>query len=220
MVAAEHINHIIPYLSPDDSVQKAINWMEEYKVNHLPVINKKQYLGLLAENTILDIEEVSTKIENIQLSLIDIHLLENNHVYDAIHLLNKYQISILPILNKDLEYVGLITITDLIQTLANITSFKNIGAIIVLKVADYNYSLHEISRIIETNGIKILSSHIEESNDPNFLEVTLKLNTKSIDAVISSFERYSYHILATFHRDISNDSDEDKLNHFFKFLNI
>lgn len=220
MVAAEHINHIIPYLSPNDSVQKAIHWMEEYKVSHLPVINNNKYLGILAENTILDIGDLSTKIEDIQLSLVNIHLLEDNHVYDAIHLLDKYQIGILPILNRNLEYLGLITIADIIETLANITSFKNIGAIIILKVADYNYSLHEISRIVETNGIKVLSSHIEESNEPNFLEVTLKLNTKAIDAVVSSFERYSYNIVATFHRDISNDSDEDKLNHFFKFLNI
>lgn len=220
MIAAEHINEFIPYLSPNDSVQKAIDWMEEYKLQHLPVVDEKKCLGLLAENTIFEAYDFSAKINTFPLVCENVGLFLNNHVYDAIHLFHKHEISLVPIVNKKLEYVGVISIYDIINSLSDISSFKNIGAIVVLKIRDYNYSLHEISRIVESNNVKILSSHIQESSEVNFIEVTLKLNTKSIDAVVASFERYCYNIIAIFHRDISSDSDEDKLDHFFKFLNI
>ena len=65
MLASEHINTLLPYLSPNDSVEKAINWMEEYKMQHLPVVENEQYIGLLAENTIFEAYDFSEKIENL-----------------------------------------------------------------------------------------------------------------------------------------------------------
>lgn len=220
MLASEHINSILPYLSPTDSVQKAIHWMEEYKLHHLPVINDNQYLGLISESILFEAYDFSTEIQNFQLSCSDVTLNINHHVYDAIYLFNKHDISIIPVLDKKNQYVGAITIYNVIDSLSEIAAFKNIGAIIVLKIREHDYSLNEISRIIESNGAKVLSSYIQESTEKNFLDVTVKLNKKSINSILASFERHSYTILATFHRDISHDANQDKLDHFFKFLNI
>ena len=40
MVAVELVNHMIPPLKPTDDGHKAIVWMEELRMNQLPVIDK------------------------------------------------------------------------------------------------------------------------------------------------------------------------------------
>ncbi len=220
MLASEHINPILPYLSPTDSVQKAINWMEEYKLYHLPVIENDQYLGLISENVLFEAYDFSAEIKNFQLSYSDIALSIDAYAYDTVYLFNKYDIDLIPVLDKKKQYTGAISIYNIIDSLSEITAFKNIGAIIVLKVREHDYSLNEISQIIESNGAKILSSYIKENTKNHFLDVVIKLNKKSINAILASFERHSYTVSATFHQEIPHDTNQDKLDHFFKFLNI
>jgi acetoin utilization protein AcuB len=46
MTAKELINPMIPPLKPTDLLQKALDWMDEFKVNMLPVVDKGSFLGL------------------------------------------------------------------------------------------------------------------------------------------------------------------------------
>ena len=55
MRAIELITDIIPPLVHNDTGEKALIWMEEFKVSHLPVLKNGEFVGLLSESDVLDI---------------------------------------------------------------------------------------------------------------------------------------------------------------------
>ena len=55
MLAAELISNSIPPLKTSDSVQKSLERMTEFKLSHLPIVNETQFLGLLAEDELIEV---------------------------------------------------------------------------------------------------------------------------------------------------------------------
>jgi acetoin utilization protein AcuB len=68
------------------------------------------------------------------------------------------------------------------------------GGIIVLEMIERDYSLSQIAMIVESNNIKIMSMYITSPADSARLEVTLKVNTTDLLALIRTFERYNYEV--------------------------
>jgi len=54
MRAIELITDEIPPLTHTDSGEKALRWMDEFKVSHLPVLKNGNFVGVLSESDILD----------------------------------------------------------------------------------------------------------------------------------------------------------------------
>jgi len=84
-----------------------------------------------------------------------------------------------------------------------------------------NYSLSEISRIVESNDIKILSCFLDRKPGTNILDVILKLNNDELSPLIQAFMRYDYHVKAVY-MDQSEIGDiyKDRFDQFMKFMNI
>jgi acetoin utilization protein AcuB len=95
------------------------------------------------------------------------------------------------------------------------------GGIIVLEIIERDYSLSQISQIIEGNNIKVLSMYITSSPASTKLEITLKVNTGDLQSVIRTFERYNYDVKTWV-------TDNDSMDRFYserfdllmKYLNI
>jgi hypothetical protein len=80
--------------------------------------------------------------------------------------------------------------------------------------------MSEIAQIVETNNRKILNSFVNTFNDSTKIEVTLKLNTVDIEAVIQTFARYDYQVKATYTIADLNDNLSDRYNSLMNYLNI
>ena len=58
MIAGELISNIIPPLRTSDTVRKALDRMNEFKVYHLPFVNEAQYLGLVSEEELMEARDM------------------------------------------------------------------------------------------------------------------------------------------------------------------
>ena len=56
MYAKDLIIDEIPPLKVSDSGEKALQWMDEYGVTNLPIVRGLEYLGLISEADLLDME--------------------------------------------------------------------------------------------------------------------------------------------------------------------
>ena len=54
MIAKDIISDVIPLLKTSDTAQTALNWMEIFRVSHLPIVNNVDYLGLISDSDIYD----------------------------------------------------------------------------------------------------------------------------------------------------------------------
>ena len=79
----------------------------------------------------------------------------------------------------------------------------------------------EISRIIESEYGKILSSFVENHpDDPSKLLVTVKLNVESAKNIISALERFGFTISSIYKRETDNEVEQVRLDTLFKYLQI
>lgn len=220
MVASNHLNNEIPEILPTDSAQQALDMMEEFKVAHLPVVFKGQYLGIISETTLLNSYDTFGPISGFQLEHINTYLSPSSYIFDVTQAIVQHQLSIIPIINSQEEFEGVVTLKTLIEAYGNLSSVKSPGSIIevLLKVTDY--SLAEISRIIEVNGSRILSSFIRNyEDDPARIILSLKLDKEQTGAVVATLERHQYNIVAKYLFDTDFDQDAERLQHLFKYLN-
>jgi CBS domain-containing protein len=221
MLAKDLISDIVPALKTSDSGVYALHWMEVCRVSHLPIVNNELFLGLIADNDIYDLNSPEEPLGNHKLSLFSPYVNEDQHVYEVIELVSRMKLTIIPVLDKNKKYLGSITLHDLLQAFAKITSVEKQGSIIVLEMNVNDYSLSEISQIIEGNDAKILSLYVASPADSTKLDVTLKINKTDIDSVIQTFIRYNYTIKASFKEE--GDLDELYQNRYdllMKYLNV
>ncbi len=221
MVAKDLISEVIPSLKTSDLGQTALNWMEVFRVSHLPIVNNQEFLGLISDTDIYDMNQPDEPIGNHALTLYKPYVTTEQHIFEVIGLASRLKLSVVPVLDSKKHYKGVITSSDLIRHIAGISSIDQPGGIIVLEMSERDYSLSQIAQIVEGNNVKVLSLYVTSSPESTRLEVTLKVNTSDLVSIIRTFERYNYDV-KTWVSD--NDSMDrfysERLDQLMKYLNI
>lgn len=221
MVAKDLISEVIPSLKTSDTGQTALNWMEIFRISHLPIVNNQDFLGLISDADIYDINEPDEPVGNHPLTLFKPYVLPETHIFDVIGTASRMNLSVVPVLDEKNHFKGVILVSDIVGYLAKISGLEAPGGIIVIEVLERDYSMAQISQIIESNNARILSSYITSHADSTGLEITLKLNTTSLASIIRTFERYGYEVKTWVTEDDSLDRFySDRFDMFMKYLDI
>jgi CBS domain-containing protein len=220
MTAKELISDIVLPLNSMDSGLVAMHWFDEFRVLHLPVVNESQLLGLISEDDIYAAGTFEEPVWNHQTQLQNISILHSRHIYEAIKIFADYKLTVLPVVDEKGTYLGVITLTELMQSMAKITAVNNPGGILVLETSMINYSMVEVSRIVEENDAKILSLYVSSPDDSTKIELTLKLNKIDIQPILQSFLRYDYTIKASFFESDYFDNLRDRYDLLMTYLNV
>lgn len=221
MVAKDLISEVIPSLKTSDTGQTALNWMEIFRVSHLPIVNNLDFLGLISDTDIYDMNQPEEPIGNHALTLLKPYVTDEQHLFEVIGLASRLKLTIVPVLDEKSHFMGVITTTDLIRYLAGISSMDQQGGIIVLELIERDYSLSQIAQIVEGNNIKVLSMYITSPPESTRLEVTIKVNTNELASVIRTFERYNYDVKTWVTSDDSMDKFySERFDLLMKYMNI
>src|SRR5688572_20678468 len=191
----------IPSLKFTDTVKKAVSWMEEFHVTHLPVVDEKGYAGLLSMQNLstLDANQPISALNDL---LFDKSFItENRHVYEIMKLMHDREISVVPVMSEENKYLGLITLADVVQYFSGTGAVQDPGGIIVLEVNVNDYTMSQIAQIIESNDASILSSFTNSNPAQNKIEITLKVNKTDLSRIIAGFERYNYNVKEFYHQN-------------------
>lgn len=221
MVANDLISEIIPSLKTSDTGQTALNWMEIFRISHLPIVNNQDFLGLISDTDIYDMNQPEEPIGNHELTLLKPFVNDNQHLFEVIGLAARLKLTVVPVLDNHGHYRGVITTNDLVSRIASISSMDQPGGIIVLEMVDRDYSLTQIAQLVESNNVKVLSLYITSPSESTRLEVTLKVNTTDLLALIRTFERYNYEVKTWV---TTNDSIDrfysERFDLLMKYLNM
>lgn len=220
MFASELISNSIPPLRTSDTVQVALDRLAEFKLFHLPIVNESQFLGMVTEDELLEVRNTEEAIGSLSLVMLNPFVYQNAHVYDVIRVFHQLQLSIVPVLDYKKNYLGVISIQNMLDYTSDIYAVKEPGGIIVLEINNRNNSLSHMAQIVEGDNAQILSSYVQAFPDSTRLEVTLKINKTELSGIISSFERYNYEVKAVFNGTTSDDGTEDRYNSLMNYLNV
>jgi acetoin utilization protein AcuB len=221
MLAKDLISDVVPALRTSDTGLKALSYMDIFRVAHLPIVNNTEFLGVISDKDIYDLNMAEEPIGNHTLSLIRPFVLYNQHIYEVIELTARLELTIVPVVDESNCYIGVITQNDLLKHFAELTALKQPGAIITLELNVSDYSLSQIAQIVESNDSKILSVYISSPCDSTKLEVTLKINRTDLTSILQTFNRYNYTIKASFmESDMYATKLDDRYEMFMRYLSV
>jgi predicted transcriptional regulator len=219
MIAKELISQLIQPLRTSDTGEQALTYMQIYHLKHLPIVNNEQLLGTISEEDIT-VNSLEEAIGSFPLSLNKAYVRQGDHLFEVMSVMADHKLSAIPVVDQKDNYLGLITLEDLIQFYARSFSFSEPGGIIVIELNKTDYSLAEISRIIEGENAAVLSSFLTHDEASQHIYVTLKTNQVDTHHIEATLERFGYTIKATFSEEGYFESMQDHYDAFLHYLNV
>ena len=208
-----------PMLRLEDTAAFVLKCMEDFDVQHLPVVKDDYFIGLVNKESILDMEPKQS-IAQLADTLLRFGINPSVHFLNALNLFSKHQLTLLPVINEQQECIGVIPQKNLNDQLAQFLGVSEPGDMIVLSISPLQYSLAEISRLVETNNAQILqlNSFFDQTNGT--MVITIKLNREDASAIIATFQRYDYQVLHYFGNSPLNNDIEDHYLHLMNYLDV
>lgn len=219
MIASELISQILAPLRTSDTGEQALAMMSIYHVKHLPIVNNETLLGTISEEDILS-GNMDEPIGSYGLSLSRAHVNQRDHLFEVMGKVADFQLTAIPVVDDQNKYLGVITQEELMQFYAKSFSFAEPGSILVLEMERHNYSLAEISRIIEAENIRILSTFLTKSPDKDLVYVTLKIGSGDAQRAKTTLERHDYFVKASFVEDSYIEDLNEHYDALMHYLNV
>jgi len=221
MIAQELINHMVPPLKVTDDAHKAIVWMEEFRCNYLPVVDDGELQGFISEEIIMETNEIEKSVGAFSLAGKQCTVSLDSHFFDILRVAGEHKLNMVAVLNEEGKYAGIITIQDVMASFAQSASVQMPGGILVLSMDLVDYSLAEISRYVEENNAKIISSTmVEDTHDKGKIKLTIKINQLDLSRIVATLERFGYRVIGRYQEDARDDDSKERLDMLMKYLNM
>jgi acetoin utilization protein AcuB len=219
MQANTLISSSIKSIHPGEDGNKALEMMDQFRIHHLAIVKNNFYLGVISDKEIMNWDSEDDSIKEHLNNLAAPYVKYNQHLFDIIEVLEKNNLSIVPVLDEKNHYLGVITSRKLLYSIAKSANIQSPGGVIVLEMPDHDYSLTEIASIVESNNTKILSSYIISKPNSTNIEVTIKLNKQEVTAIIKDFERHEYKVSGSYKDEEADGDYLERYESLMRFLN-
>jgi Mg/Co/Ni transporter MgtE len=215
----ELISPSIPALNLTDTVFQAMELMSEFHVAQLPVVAEDQYLGLVFEDDLMNIDETA-ELQTISNQFSRASVNANTHFLESIQVSLDYNLTLVPVIEKSNEFIGVILAKDLLRNLGKMTGAQEPGGLIVLELEQRNFSFAEISKLVETNDAQIIQLNTYWDNNLDAFFVTIKINKFEISDIVATFQRYEYVVKYYFGEELYENELRDNYDHLMNYLSI
>lgn len=221
MVAKDLISLEVTPLTLEMTGQDAFRLQSDFHVKHLPVVSDDgKLLGLISEDDIFNhkLYEPVSQYDYMLMRKSSVQV--DDHIYEIMRVMGDLNLSLIPVTDAQGNYQGSVTLDIVMKQLSSTASIVEEGGILVLEMARRDYSLSEISRIVESEDTKIISSTITSNNTDEHLELTLKLNRPDVYRVVAALERRGYLVKETHVEEAFNDGLRDRYDELMKYLEM
>jgi CBS domain-containing protein len=220
MHAIDLITPDIPPLRPEDEAGRALDWMEEFKVTHLPVVSGQRLVGLVTDRDLVDRNDPHAPVGSVMESVEVPSVRQGQHIYEVMKLFSERGLTVVPVLDDLGAYIGSITEHEALRRLAQVTNIHEPGSLVVLEMNANDYSLQQIARIVEGNDGKLLSVYSHTLPGSVRMEVTLKINREDISGILQAFDRYDYFVKSTYQGSRLQEDLRDRYEELMRYINL
>ncbi len=221
MLVSEIIKKVPGPVSPKHSLQDLFQEDYEEGIDYLAVVEENKFLGFLPLADLETEKEINLSVGDCELEKVDKPLQAGQHFFEVLVLFRKANLPMLPVLDENGDYDGFIQLKQIMEHLGDSFAFQNEGGVIVLSSMVRDYSLSEISRLVESNQAKILAVITEaDPIEHQRLIIHLKINEKDLSRIVATLERFDYQVLEVHHKSEATTLDQERLDLLLKYLGI
>lgn len=219
MLASQLIQQTFPSLHLTDKAGFALQLMEDYDVQHLPIVAEEKLLGVVAKDDLLD-EDDNIVLLALEDRFIKAWVKKDEFVLATLKVMAEHEITVLPVVTEQDELIGCVSQYALQQHLAKYLGTQEPGGIIVLEIERRNFSFGEISRLVETNDAYITQLNSYTDTETGLVIVSIKVNKVEISDILATFQRYDYAVKYYFGEEQFANELKENYNHLMAYLNI
>lgn len=205
-------------IDSQETIATVQDFFDELTFSHFPVVEEGIYIGSIASEDIETFDSLK-KVFDYRYSLEGFFARENMIWLDVLEVFAKHHSNLVPVLNENNNYLGYYEIRDIMKFFHETPFLQESGGIILVKKKTLNYSMGEITQIIESNNGKILGLFVSQS-DIEYTEVTIKISLGVMNEIIQSFRRYDYEIISEHFEDNYINTLKERSDYLDKYLNI
>lgn len=209
-----------PTINESDDSAQILEKMQAASSDVLPLIKNNELIALIREEDIAKGESDKQQKHIVSVPAFRPFVYDHFHPYQAASRLSELDISLIPVLNEENEYSGVVKGSDLLHYFCDNTGISQTGAIITLRIKNIDYSLSEIARICESNDVIILNIQLKIPPQNEYMNVIIKTNTKNLQGLISSFERYEYTVQSVYGGEHRDNDLEDRYKSLMNYINM
>lgn len=212
------LNEIKP-LSLRSSVKTAKKLFDDYSITHFIVIENNKILGCFAQDDMLQIENKSDELVAYSHLLNSFFADKEATVLELLKIFADNDTTLIPVLNEEKEYIGYYNLSDVLDVFSTSPFMTDNSETLIIEKTENNYSMSEVSQIVESNNGKLLGVYISE-NQGGFLQITLKISTEDIHEIMQTFRRYDYKIISIHENDIYLEDLKNRSDYLQKYLEM
>jgi predicted transcriptional regulator len=219
MNITDYIQNKIKPLRLKSSVETAKKLFDTFPVTHFAVVEDTKLLGCFAQD---DIQTISNKTVDL---FAHTHLLnsffadEKATVLELLKIFADNDTTLIPILNKEKKYIGYYDLSDILEVFSASPFMTENGETLVVQKMISDYSMSEISQIVESNGGALLGIYLSEQQK-DFVQITLRISTEDIHEIVHAFRRYDYKIISMHENDIYLEDLKSRSDYLQKYLDM
>ena len=218
MMLNQHIINDLTPLEADAKISELRVVFNQLTYSHIPIQKNGVFLGCLSENDIYCFD--SDKIINDILYAIEGFYVKKNSTW--LNVLGEFasnDCNIMPVLDSKNNYLGYYQLVDVISLFNKTPFLSEPGGIIIVEKAYNDYSLSEISQIIESNNVKLLGLFVSSQED-DMTQITIKIENSGLNAIFESLRRYGYNIILGHEDDEFLKMLKDRSSYLNRYLNL
>jgi acetoin utilization protein AcuB len=219
MLVSEIIQSSMPVLHYSDTVEDAIELLEQNNIEHLAVIHNESYEGLLSMDELMSAED-SDVLSTLTDKFIHISIQQNQHFLTALKLITEANITVLPVLSQSKEYLGVATHASLLQCLSSFLSTEVPGGIFVIEMEKRKFSIGELCRLVETNDAFVTQINTYVEHLSGLFIVTFKINRTEVSDVLATLQRYDYTVRHYFGEELYENELRENFDNLMAYLNV
>lgn len=215
---ANYITNDFRAIDSQETIAAAQDFLIDLNFSHFPVVEEGIYIGSIVADD-LETFDGDKKVGDYKYTLEHFFARTNLIWLDVLEVFAKNQTNIVPVLDENNKYVGYYEIADIMKFFHETPFLKEPGGIIIVKKAILDYSMSQITQIIESNNGKVLGLFVSDS-DVESIEITIKVSLGAMNEIIQTFRRYNYEIVSEHHEDNYINNLKERSDYLDKYLNI
>jgi acetoin utilization protein AcuB len=210
----------IPAMQLEDSVRLAKETMTDHQIAHLPIISDNKLLGIISEDTLLESLSEDDPLSSLQSFFSHASVQGIAHMLGTLHVVTEFQLTLIPVLSEESDYLGSISAVDLLRHADKIIGAGDPGAIIVLEMDRVNFAFSEIIKLVETNDAQVTQLNTYFDQLTSSFYITLRINKMEVSDIVATFQRYEYKIKYFFGEEQYENELRSNYNHLMNYLSI
>ncbi|MBC7440706.1 MAG: acetoin utilization protein acuB [Flavobacterium sp.] len=215
---SEYINNDFKPIESSENIAIVQDFFAEINFSHFPIIEDSVYIGSIAADDVENFDADKT-VSNYRYALDGFFARTNMIWIDVMEIFARNHTNIMPVLDEKNVYAGYYEINDVINFFTETPFLKELGNVIIIEKPVADYSMAQITQIIESNNGKLLGAFISNSTIDK-IQITVKISLGTINEILQTFRRYDYEIVSEHQEDNYLSNLKERSDYLDKYLNI